>query len=423
MKTASRTLLQRARSSRARTYQLLAALPLGIIVGLLLRHLGPRGISAAHTFGEIGHLWLNALQMTLIPLIFCLMTSGVARIARTASGGRVVRIAVSVFLGLLLVGSIIGALTALGLMVLWPVVQLHATATSASAAPPSLLAEFVSIVPSNPIASAAEGTVAPLIVFAAFLGAAAVRIKSEWTALLLEIFDALAAAMLLIIDWVLLLAPVGILFLLLQTIASVGSEAAKGLLQFGILASIVPAVGLVIAECIGLASGVGAACFARAALPSQTLAATTQSSSACLPPLLEAGAAVQLPPEMISAILPLAVATFRFGNVVAGVGTGLLGAALFGIHPSIAQIIAAIGIGVLTNIGSVGVPGPAVVLAAWGPIFLALGAPLEALMLYLAVINVPDIFITTTNVTADLAATSVISTLLRTRMKPALEAV
>jgi Na+/H+-dicarboxylate symporter len=132
---------------------------------------------------------------------------------------------------------------------------------------------------------------------------------------------------------------------------------------------------------------------------------------------------LRLQPEIVSAIIPLAVATFRLGNVVAGVSTGLIGAALFGIHPSLVQIVAAVGIGVLTNIGSVGVPGAAVVFAAWGPIYLTLGVPLEALTLYIAVITVPDIFITTTNVTGDLAATSLIATLLRKRAQPALEAV
>lgn len=423
MATASRTPQLTTPSGRARPLQLLAALGLGVAAGLLLRRLGPHAISAAHTVGQLGQLWLNALRMTLIPLVFCLMTVGVARIAQTASGGRVVRIAISVFLGLLLVGSIIGAIAALGLMALWPVAQMHATAPSASTAPPSLLASFIGFVPSNPIASAAEGAVAPLIVFAAFLGVAIARIKSEWSTLLLNVFNGLAAAMLLIIECVLRVAPAGIFFLLLDTIASVGSNAAKGLLQYGVLASLVPAVGLIVAESIGLTSGVGAINFARAALAPQTLAATTLSSSACLPPLLEAGAELRLQPEVVSAIIPLAVATFRLGNVVAGVSTGLIGAALFGIHPSVGQIVAAVGIGVLTNVGSVGVPGAAVVFAAWAPIYLTLGVPLEALTLYIAVITVPDIFITTTNVTGDLAATSLISTLLRKRTQPALEAV
>lgn len=418
MTSASRT-PQPRKPGRARTWQLLAAIPLGIAAGLLLRRFGPHGLSIAHTLGQLGQLWLNALRMTLIPLVFCLMTVGVARIARSASGGRVVRIAIGVFLGLLVIGSVLGALAAVAAMALFPVTQLHSAPPTALAATPTVLEAFVNLVPANPFSSAAEGSIAPLIVFAAFLGVAIVRIQMQWSTLLLDVFDALANAMLLIIDWVLRVAPAGIFLLLVETIASVGSQAAKGLLQYGILATIVPGIGLVVAECIGLASGVGPARFARAAIPSQTLAATTTSSSACLPPLLEAAAALRLPPEIISAIMPLAVATFRFGNVVAGIATGLIGAALFGVHPTVVQITAAIGLGILANIGSVGLPGSAVVFAAWSPIFLALGAPIEALTLFIAIINVPDILITLTNVTADLAATSLISTMLRKSTQPA----
>jgi proton glutamate symport protein len=398
------------RASRGQAFRLLAALLLALAGGLLARHFGLRGIAFAQTLGQFGQLWLNALRMTLVPLIFCLTTAGVASIARTAAGGRVARVAIAVFLLLMLLASTVGALSALGLMAIWPVALLHAAPSAGPmSTQPSLLNEFVSLVPSNPIAAAAEGSVAPLIVFAAFFGAALVRIQAAWTTLLLDVLNAIAAALLVIVDWVLRLAPAGIFFLLLATVASVGSEGAKGLLQYGVIASVVPAVGIVLAHALGLFSGVGPARFTRAAIPPQTLAATTQSSAACLPALLEAASALRLPPSLVSAILPLAVTTFRFGNVIAGIATGLVGARLFGIHPTAVQIAQAIAIGILTNIGSVGVPGAAVLLAAWGPIYLALGAPLEALTLYLTVITLPDICITTCNVTADLSATALIA--------------
>jgi Na+/H+-dicarboxylate symporter len=109
--------------------------------------------------------------------------------------------------------------------------------------------------------------------------------------------------------------------------------------------------------------------------------------------------------------MPLAVTTFRFGNVCGGVAAGLIGANLFGIHPGIASIGLAIVIGILTNVGVIGLPGQAVLLAAYGPIFAALGTPIEALTLLIAVFTLPDILDTTCNVTADLAATSLIARL------------
>lgn len=397
---------------------MLAAVVLAVAGGLLCRHLGAKGLATAQLLGQFGQLWLNALRMPLVPLVFCLMTAGVAGIASSAAAGKVARIAVTTFLLLLVLGSVLGVLITVGLTTLWPVAPLHSVPVVAStvAAPPSLLAEFISMVPVNPVASAAEAAMAPLIVFAAIFGIAIVRIQSVWTRLLLDVLNAISAAMLVIIGWVLRIAPLGIFCLLLATVSTVGSQhAAQGLLQYLILAALVPAIGILLMETSGLFSGVGRSNFARAAIPAQTLAATTQSSAACLPALLEAAATLRIPPEIVSAIVPLAVTTFRFGNVMTAMTVGLVGANLFGIHPTPAQIAAAAGIGILTNIGSVGVPGAAVLLAAWGPVFLALGAPLEALTILIAIIAVPDIMITTCNVTADLTATAVIATLLRKR--------
>jgi Na+/H+-dicarboxylate symporter len=158
-------------------------------------------------------------------------------------------------------------------------------------------------------------------------------------------------------------------------------------------------------------AGVPPARFFRAALGPQALAASTQSSMACLPALVQAAESFELPRPFVATIMPLAVTTFRFGNVCGGVAAGLIGAQLFGIHPGIATISMAILIGVLTNIGVIGLPGQAVLLAAYGPIYTALGAPIESLTLLIAVFTLPDILDTTCNVTADLAATVLIARL------------
>jgi Na+/H+-dicarboxylate symporter len=389
---------------RGQTLRLLVALVLGVAAGLLARRMG--WLAGAGYVGQLGQLWLNGLRMTLVPLVFCLMTAGVAEIARTAAGGRIARIAVTVFLALLVIGSVLGVFTMLGLMRLWPVAALRVAATGSAVVPPSLLGEFVALVPANPVAAAAEAAMAPLIVFATVFGAAMARTKDG---LLLNVLQEISAALLVVVGWVLKLAPAGIFCLLVATVATVGAGGAKGLLQYAVLTSIVPAVGIVVAQVVGMLSGATPLRFARAAAATQTLAVTTQSSSACLPALIEAAGELALPPAMVAAIMPLAVTTFRFGNVFTAVAVGLVGANLFGVHPSAAQIVTAIALGILTNIGSVGVPGAAVLLAAWGPIFLALGAPLEALTLYIAIITVPDMLITVANVTADLAATSLIA--------------
>ncbi len=396
----------------SRTVWIVLALITGLGAGIVLRAAGPSGLGVAEAIRPIGQLWLNALQMTLTPLVFCLMTVGVAGAARAAGTGRLVAVALAAFIGLLFAGSMLGAAAAEGFLALWPVhairsaPALSALTTNGS---PSLVSEILTLVPTNPVAAAAQSAMTPLIVFAAFFGAAISRLSGEDGDRLIGFFRAAGDALLTIVGWVLRLAPLGIFVLAVGAAASVGLAAAGGLIQYALLLSAVLALGVVAALGLGLASGVGPGRFLRAVAAPAALAASTQSSMACLPALVKAAQEdLGLPPALVGVLMPMAVTVFRFGNVVGGVSAGLIGARLFGIDPGLPQIILAICVGVLTNIGVMGLPGPAVLLASYGPIFIALGAPIEALFLLLAVDTLPDILDTTANVTADLAVTAII---------------
>jgi Na+/H+-dicarboxylate symporter len=397
----------------SRTSSILLALIAGLLAGIVLRFFAGHDNAIAGFLQPVGELWLNALRMTLVPLVFCLMTSGVAGLADTATGsGKHVAIAVSVFLTLLLAASLIGTGVGEALVTLWPVKPLDtALAAHSALAPPApnIAKVLVSLVPVNPVAAAAEAAMAPLIVFAAIFGVAISRLPSASRRVLIDFFKASADAMLIIVNWVLSAAPIGIFVLTLEAAANVGLGLALGLVQYVLLLSMVLGVGLICATLLGLASGVRPAHFLRVALGPQALAATTQSSMACLPSLVQAAESLDLPRPFVATIMPLAVTIFRFGNVFGGVAAGLIGAHLFGIHPGAGPIALAVLIGVLTNVGVIGLPGQAVLLAAYGPIFSALGTPIEALTLIIAVFTLPDILDTTCNVTADLAATALIA--------------
>src|ERR1700674_5430418 len=114
-----------------RTTSILLALVAGLIAGNALRVFVGHDTAIAGLLQPVGELWLNALRMTLVPLVFCLMTAGVAGLADTAAGsGKQVAIAVAVFLTLLLAASLIGTGVAEALMTVWPV---HALDTALGA--------------------------------------------------------------------------------------------------------------------------------------------------------------------------------------------------------------------------------------------------------------------------------------------------
>jgi Na+/H+-dicarboxylate symporter len=401
----------------SRTGWILLALIGGVLAGLALRLLGAHGTDAADLLAPIGALWLNALRMTLVPLIFCLMTTGVASIANAAGGGRLIATTIGAFIVLLILAATVGALGGAGLGAAWPIHPVGAALTAkpvqaADAPALDIASQILALIPLNPIAAAAEAAMTPLIVFAAILGAAATRLPDEQRKLLTGVLQAGGDAMLVIVDWVLKAAPVGIFVLALGAVTKAGLDMAAGLLQYVLMLSMVLTLGLILALLIGMISGVGPIRFLRAATGPLALAASTQSSMACLPALVKAADEdLTLPSAASATILPLAVTVFRFGNVFGAVSAGLFGAHLFGVHPGAAQIGLAIGVAVLTNIGVMGLPGAAVLLAAYGPVFLVLGAPLQALTLLIAVFTLPDIVDTSTNVVADLAVGALIARL------------
>lgn len=401
------------RRSGNRTWWILAALVLGFIAGLILHHT-PYGSPVGSVAGQLGSIWLNALLMTLVPLIFCLMTNGAGSIATMTGSGRLVATTLSAFAILLILGCFVGAVAAIILLHLWPIVPIQASALSLGAVPvvtsePSLLGQIVALIPSNPVQAAATTAMTPLIIFAAIFGAAITRLEDRWRSQLTSFFQAIAAAMLVIVEWVLWWAPAGVFCLALNATAGAGTAVARGVLQYMAELTMALIVSLLCAAIIGAASGFGVARFLRALIAPLTLAASTQSSMACLPALILAGEELALPTPVVRAIMPLAVSLFRFGNMAASIAAGLIGAALFGVHPSVQRIVIACGLGILINFGIVGVPGQALLFAAYGPVFLALGTPIEAISLLIAVFTIPDIFNTSSNVTADLAVTAIVA--------------
>ena len=149
--------------------------------------------------------------------------------------------------------------------------------------------------------------------------------------------------------------------------------------------------------------------FAVAVAPVQVVAASTQSSLATLPAMIEcARERLAVPPLVASLVLPLAVAVFRYTSPLGNLGVCFFIAAMYGLEPGLWQVAGAVLVALAVSIGSVGLPGQVSFIASVAPICAALGLPIEVLGILVAVEIVPDIFRTIGNITADLAVTTVI---------------
>ena len=150
--------------------------------------------------------------------------------------------------------------------------------------------------------------------------------------------------------------------------------------------------------------------FVAALLPPQAVAISTQSSLASLPAMLDsAEQRLGYPKQVNALVLPMAVTLFRLTSPVQYVVSAAFIAWAYGVDLSVTQLVAGAVLAVVISLGSVGLPGAGTFIATNLPVAQSMGLPLGPLGLTRAVDTLPDAVATLGNVTADVAATSVVT--------------
>ena len=401
------------------TARVLGGLAAGAILGLALAAWNPIvAAQVADVVQPFGKLWLNALQMTVVPLVLALVVVGVNTATDAAASGRIARRAIVVFILLLLLGALFTAAAAPPLFALFPhnpalrgALDHAVVGAAAQAAPVSWTAALVAMVPSNAIMAAAQSAMLPLVVFALFLGFALTRIAPARRLMLVEFFQGIADAMIVIVRWVLWVAPLGVFALILGVCARSGLSMLSALGVY-VLAEIVLylAVTAMMYAVAVFWGGEKLRRFAAALLPPQAVAISTQSSLASLPAMLESAEQRLGYPQQVNAlVLPMAVTLCRLTSPVQYMTSAAFIAWAYGIQLSPGQLVAGALLAVVISLGSVGLPGAVTFIATNLPVAQAMGVPVGPLGLMLAVDTLPDAFATLGNVTADVTATGVVA--------------
>ncbi len=395
--------------------RILLALVLGLVVGISAASLSPAwAVAATRVTLPIGSAWLHGLQMVIVPLIIGLLVTGVGATADAARAGRIAGRSVMMFVAILWAGTIASALIVPLLLDLWPLPAAWAQALRAalSAAPPAtgtvpgMSAFFETVVPPNVVSAAAADAFLPLTVFALTFAFAITRLPPEPRALLTGFFHAIVETMLVIIGWVLKLAPIGIFALAYGVGARTGAAAFGALAHYIVTVSAIGFLVLLAAYPVAAIGGrVGLPRFARAVAPAQAVAISTQSSLASLPAMLKASAALGVAETEAGITLPVAVAIFRATSPAMNLAVALYVAHFLGMTIGPGQLAAGVATAAITTMGSVSLPGTISFFASVAPVAVAMGVPIEALGLLVAVETVPDLFRTVGNVTMDVAVT------------------
>jgi Na+/H+-dicarboxylate symporter len=394
---------------------LLAGLALGVGVAWSRND---RLLRLALSIQPIGTLWVNAIRMTVIPLVVSLLITGVASVADLRSTGRLGTRALAVFGGLLVTCALVPAVVMPVVFSLFPwptgTIPLPPGATEAASlvagahAPVGVVEWFTTLIPANPIEAAATGNMVSLVVFVFLVALAAARSAPAVREPLVSFFRSMGDVMLLLVRWIIALAPVAI-FCLVVPLAAQSGASLVGAVGFYI-ASFAIGCAIVVAllyPLVRLVGGVTIGDFARAVLPTQLIGMSCSSSIATLPAMVSSAERLGIAPRVSGFVLPLAVSVFKPAAGVAWVTGSLFVARVYGVTLDARALGIVAAAAVFLSFAAPGVPRGAFLLLT--PLFVAIGLPAEGIGVLIAVDLIPDMFATVVNVTADVAATAMVA--------------
>lgn len=408
-----------ARRTIPPSVRVLLALMAGAAVGLPLAAWdADTALRVAEFAQPVGKLWLNALQMTVVPLVAALVVVGINGAADAAASGRNARMAMATFAVLLAVCGTFAAIAAPALLSLVPRDDALVAAFRAAIQAPEVLPQapgfglwITSVIPSNAIAAAAASAMLPLVVFSMFFGFALTRLEAARREQMLDLVRTIGDAMIVVVRWVLWAAPVGVFALVLAVCAHVGLGVLTALGYYIALQCVLyVAITLLMYVVAVTVAGERLPRFAAALLPVQAIAASTQSSLASLPVMVDSARnRLGYPLAVTSLVLPMAVSLFRIASPTQYLSVVVFIAWMYGAALGPAQLAIAVGLSIVISMGSVGLPGQVSFMTNNLPVTQAMGLPVEPLGVLLAVDTLPDAFATVANTTADVTATAVVA--------------
>ena len=359
-----------------------------------------------------GKLWINAILMTIVPLVVAKLVVSIAGQDASPSLGRAGWRAVALFVALLATTAALTAALMPAVFARLPIDAVASASRHAAApvpsAPPSVVQSVLGLVPSNAIRAAADGAIVPLLVFTVAFALAAGHIPRHLRLPLVTLFRSVDATITVLLHWIVAMAPYGVFALGVGLAISVGGAVVVALVGYVVVSSAALVVfTALLYPVVRLAAHTPLGRFARACAPAQTVAFGTHSSLASLPAMLEgAESRLGLSGTATGFVLPLSLAVFKYSGPIWFITATYFVGRLYDVTIDPSRAVAIVLVSVVTSLAIGGVPSGAAVVVA--PVLAAAGLPVEAMGVLLAVDPIPNAFRTVANVTGMMAGTAIV---------------
>lgn len=404
-------------------WQIIIALVLALFAGSLTgTDAGIFGVTFFQAYEFVGTLFLNALKMLIVPLIVSSIVVGIAGIGSSSAlgrlGGKTILYYIATSLIAILIGLVLVNMVTPGVIDGEPAKDLIGLTGDADLIREKVgdkgagdIADvFLRMVPTNIVMAAANGQMLGLIFFSLLFGYFLTKVQEAYTESLFGFWQGTYQVMMLITDWVMKFAPIGVFALVAKVVASTGFSAFKPLALFFItvLAALAIHFFIVMPIILRALGRVSPLRHYRAMAPALLTAFSTSSSSATLPLTMECvekNAGVSN--RTASFVLPLGATINMDGTALYECVAAIFIAQAYGLELGFATQFTIVLVALLTSIGVAGIPAASLVAIAI--ILGTIGLPAEAIGLILAVDRILDMCRTAVNVFSDSCGAVVIA--------------
>ena len=401
-------------------WQIFIAIVLAVVVGLIF-NLGPGPASdataqASSIFAFFGTLFLNALKMVVVPLIFSSIVVGVASLGQEQGLARLSLRTLGFYglttLAAVLIGLVFVNWFAPGIVDGEPARELLNLSNTQDVqnqlgrvegrSLKDVFEIFHRLVPSNVVAAAASAQILGLIFFAILFGFFATRIETQLSQTIIQFWQAVFEIMMRITLFVMAFAPIGVFALIANTVSSTGFGAFKPLLVFFICVALalIVHVSLTMSLLLRIVAKVNPIKLVQALAPALLTAFSTASSSGTLPLTMKSMQERAGISDRISAfVLPLGATVNMNGTALYECVAALFIAQAYGMELDLVTQFTVVITALLTSIGVAGIPSASLVAIA--VILGAIGLPLEGIAALMVTDRILDMMRTAVNVYGD----------------------
>lgn len=384
---------------------ILIGLGLGILAGLSLQAVP----WVAETFLQpVGALFLQAVKLLIVPLVFSSITVGVCGLGDAKSVGRVGGKTIAFYLLTTALAVAVG-LAAANLFPVGTGMALPAPARfSEEGETLDVISTLLALVPSNPVAALAEGNMLQIIVTALILGGG-ILIAGERARPLFAVMESLADVMYALTGAVMKFAPIAVFALIAPVVAQYGPAVLVDL--FGVIALVYAAclvhALVVYSTAVWTLGRTSPLRFFKECAPAALFAFSSSSSAATLPFAMDAAERLGASHPVRSFVLPLGATINMDGTAIYQGVCALFIAHAYGIPLDLSQQLTIVLTCTLASIGTAGVPGAGTIMLSL--VLSSVGLPVEGVSLVWGIDRVLDMARTTLNVTGDIACSVVVS--------------